>query len=164
MNHESDGERAVCAALKNLNIKYEQEKVIDFLEKDTKKYRVADFFLPKYNLYIEYLGGWDKKNPEHRAMERRRYGHKKYVYRKNAVRCIWIYPNQLNYVSSVIMNSIESFQKKKKEVSILSDNSRLSKVIIAIILVIFGTLIFLIEIEFFVVTLLFYGIAVWLLR
>ncbi|MBU4245845.1 MAG: hypothetical protein ABIF85_00445 [Nanoarchaeota archaeon] len=66
MNIESDGERAVRAALDNLGITYEQEKEITFLNEDSKRFRRADFFLPKYNTYIEYAGGWDKSNDNER--------------------------------------------------------------------------------------------------
>ena len=54
-NKESDGERAVRAALESLGIKYEQEKEIHFLKGDYQGSRRADFFLPKYNVYLEYL-------------------------------------------------------------------------------------------------------------
>lgn len=77
MNRESDGERAVRAALEHLKIKYEQEKEISFLKDDAKRSRRADFFLPAYNVYVEYLGGWDAPNPQERAEERQRYEEKK---------------------------------------------------------------------------------------
>lgn len=112
MNRESDGERAVRVALDNLGLKYEQEKEINFLKGDYKGSRRADFFLPKYNIYIEYLGGWDKKNSEERKKERARYNEKKDAYSLNDVKCIYIYPNQLNYVSNVIKKGIEKFGNK----------------------------------------------------
>ncbi len=112
MNRESDGERAVRAALDNLGIKYEPEKEIHFLKNDYKGSRRADFFLPKYNIYIEYFGGWDKKNDEERRTERARYNEKKEAYSNNGIKCIYIYPNQLNYVSSVIKKGIERLGNK----------------------------------------------------
>lgn len=112
MNKESDGERAVRVALENLGLKYEREKEINFLKGDYKGSRRADFFLPKYNIYIEYLGGWDKKNSGEQKKERTRYNDKKEAYSLNDVKCIYIYPNQLNYVSNVIKKGIERFGNK----------------------------------------------------
>lgn len=116
MNRESNGERAIRVALENLGIKYEQEKEINFLKGyykgSNKGSRRADFFLPKYNIYIEYLGGWNKKDPEERKKERARYNKKKEVYNLNGIKCIYIYPNQLNYVSKVIKEGIEKFGNK----------------------------------------------------
>ena len=106
MNKESDGERAVRVALEDLGIKYEQEKEIQFLN------RRADFFLPRYNVYIEYLGGWDKKGQEERDKERQRYNEKKDAYSLNEIKCIWIFPNQLNYVTNVIKKGLEQFGNK----------------------------------------------------
>lgn len=115
MNQESDGERAVRVTLDTLGIKYEQEKEINFLQGDYKRNRRVDFFLPKYNLYIEYLGGWDKKNYEDRKKERKRYNSKKNVYNLNDIKCIYIYPKQLNYISSVIQKEIERYGNKVVE-------------------------------------------------
>ncbi|RMF05311.1 hypothetical protein D6764_05070 [Candidatus Woesearchaeota archaeon] len=112
---ESDGERAVRAALESLGIEYEQEKEIHNLKGDSKKFRRADFFLPEYNVYIEYLGGWDKKDPLERRDERRRYYKKKQVYASNGIRCIYIYPNQLNYVSRVIQRKLKKFEDEAEE-------------------------------------------------
>lgn len=112
MNKESDGERAVRVALDDLGIEYKQEKEIHFLKGDYKNSRRADFFLPKYNVYIEYLGGWDKKESEERNKERQRYNEKKDAYSLNDIKCIWIFPNQLNYVSSVIKKGLEQFGNK----------------------------------------------------
>ena len=112
MNKESDGERAVRVALDDLGIKYEQEKEIHFLKGDFHNSRRADFFLPRYNVYIEYLGGWDKKEQEERAKERQRYNEKKDAYNLNEIKCIWIFPNQLNYVSNVIKKGLGTIGNK----------------------------------------------------
>ena len=108
MNKEYDGERAVRVALDSLGIKYQPEKKIIFLKGDYKGSRRADFFLPKYNIYVEYLGGWDKKDPEERNQERQRYHEKKNAYELNNINCIWIFPNQLNYVTNVIKKKLDS--------------------------------------------------------
>ncbi len=123
MSKESDGERAIRAALDNLNIIYEQEKEIFGLKKDSKKYRIADFYLPDYQIFIEYLGGWDKKDSEERQSERNRYLHKKHVYEDNGIKCIWIYPKQLNYVSFIIEKRIEELERTEELAEIEQENN-----------------------------------------
>ncbi len=105
-NHpESPGERAVKAELEHLGIRYIQEHKIFGLRGDTKAYREADFYLPDYDIYIEYLGEYykNKKNGD------KRYGHKMRVYENNNIKCIYIYPNQLNYSQKVIKEGIERY-------------------------------------------------------
>ncbi len=117
-NKESDGERAIRVTLDELNIEYEQEKLVESgrrLRNDTKKFRRADFYLPEYKTYLEYLGGWDKRDEEKRKEERKRYGHKRHIYEENNIKCIYIYPKQLNYLKSTI-------EKQLKEVNKTSDS------------------------------------------
>ncbi len=121
MNKESDGERAVRTALEHLGIKFEQEKEISFLEDDSKGVRRADFFLPQYNTYMEYLGGWDTPNPQERVEERKRYEEKKQAYESNGIRCIWIYPNQLNFVSKRIKDELDKFGFATKPLKIYEE-------------------------------------------
>jgi len=112
---ESDGERAVKAALKHLDIEYEQEKRIHGLTGDTHPWRDADFYLPEYDIYIEFFGGWEARDPEKKATERRRYRHKRIVYEKNNIRCIYLYPNQLHYCSHVIEKTLAELHRSTPE-------------------------------------------------
>jgi len=68
---ESTGERAIKAELEHMGIRYEQEKDISSLYGDTKSHRRADFYLPDYDVYIEFLGGWDAPDEEKREPARR---------------------------------------------------------------------------------------------
>jgi len=113
MNRESDGERFIRVTLEYLGIKYRQEKEINFLKGDYKGNRRADFFLPEYNTYIEFLGGWDKKNLEERKHERERYNNKKKAYSQNNLNCIYIYPSHLINLSEVIKTKLNLKQKVK---------------------------------------------------
>lgn len=104
-NHsETTGERSIKAELTKLGLKFIQEKAILGLKGDTKHYRVADFYLPDYDVYIEFFGNWNT-NEEHK----KRYRHKRIVYQKNNIDCIYIYPKSL-YKSAFI---IDSYIKKK---------------------------------------------------
>lgn len=107
---ESDGETAIRAILERSHIKFEQEKEIHNLRGDTKRFRTADFYLPEHDVYIEFLGGWDKRDPEEQEGERRRYGHKRHVYQDNGIKCIWIYPRQLHYAKNVITDGLKKFE------------------------------------------------------
>lgn len=107
---ESDGERHIRTTLEQLEIPYEQEKEIKFLEGDLKEFRRADFFLPTMNMYIEFLGGWNASDDVKRDEERRRYKQKKEVYERNNLHCIYIYPHQLHYLTKVIQEGIAKFE------------------------------------------------------
>ena len=67
----TDGEDAVRSALRKLDIRYVREYYVDTLKGDTKKFRIVDFYLPKEEIFIEFLGNWNT-GEEHK----RRYKHK----------------------------------------------------------------------------------------
>lgn len=55
--NESKGEKSVQFFLERFNIKYEQQKTFDDLNKSKKGQSLSyDFYLPEYNLLIEYQG------------------------------------------------------------------------------------------------------------
>lgn len=105
---ETSGERAVKTELRYLKIKFKQEQRIDNLIGDSKNYRVADFYLPDYNIYVEYLGNWDTSEED-----RERYREKKRVYEKNRLKCIWIYPTNLNYLGFYIKDRLKEIEEGK---------------------------------------------------
>lgn len=96
----TSGEHSVANALQRMNLRYIPEYVIDNLNGDTHHYRVADFWLPKDDIIIEYCGqaGW----PEHKA----RYEEKRQVYLKNNRKHIFLYPQNLNNLNVAIMKRI----------------------------------------------------------
>ena len=107
---ESPGETAIRANLEKLELKYRQEEKISNLSDDTKQFRTADFYLPDYNIYIEYLGGWDSSEKE-----KERYRDKKRVYDANGIDCIYILPKHLNYVINVIAVKILKIDVERKK-------------------------------------------------
>lgn len=104
---ETPGERAVKAELKHLKLKFKQEKKISNLEADTKEFRVADFYLPDYKIYIEFLGNWNTSEED-----RQRYREKMQVYKLNNIKCIWIYPDQLTHSSNIIQEGLLKYNVK----------------------------------------------------
>lgn len=102
----SDGEAAIGLALRRLKIKYVREKKIEALAGDEYPYRSADFYLPEYDKYIEFLGMWDTPDSAERAKARERYNKKKQIYADNNIRCLYIYPKQLHYVRKQVKDFI----------------------------------------------------------
>jgi hypothetical protein len=85
----TEGEAMIGDILFHLNIKFEEQKEIHGLKNDSKSFRIADFYLPKFEVYLEFLGKWD--SPEGKE----EYKHKMAVYKSNNIPCIYIYPENL---------------------------------------------------------------------
>ena len=50
-----------------------QVKIVRNLKGDSKSYRVADFYLPRYDMYVEFLGQWDvNEDARNRYREKRK--------------------------------------------------------------------------------------------
>jgi hypothetical protein len=86
----SEGEGIIRDFFEYEGIKYEQEVELSHLRNDSKQFRRADFFLPKYGLYVEFLGGWNNNKDE-----RERYREKMRVYGRNGVPCVYLFPENL---------------------------------------------------------------------
>jgi hypothetical protein len=86
---ESVGEDLIADFLEDKNIGFERQVKITNLKEDTKEFREADFFLPQYGVYIEFLGKW------HDAENIARYKQKMAVYRHNQIPCIYLWPDNL---------------------------------------------------------------------
>ena len=52
----SEGEEFISIYLEDSKIEFRQEELTEGLAGDSKSYRKADFYLPRYNIYIEYFG------------------------------------------------------------------------------------------------------------
>src|SRR5680860_1239121 len=74
----TEGERFLAEYLNDLRLRYVPQQVIPNLKNDDKAYRIADFYLKDYGLYVEFHGGWNNSKDE-----RQRYKEKNNVYRKN---------------------------------------------------------------------------------
>jgi hypothetical protein len=86
-------------------IKFETEKKIEGLKNDSKKYRIADFYLPKYKVYVEFFGLWNNAGNEE-------YRQKKDVYWKNNIPCIYIYPENLGIIGYTFDKRIQMVFEK----------------------------------------------------
>ena len=86
----SEGEEFIEEFFVDEQIKYEVQKEIRNLTGDNKDYRIADFYLPKYNIYVEFFGQWNV-SVDHKG----RYRDKKRVYEKNNIPCVYLYPENL---------------------------------------------------------------------
>lgn len=105
--HESsEGEEIIEYFLEDQAIKFEREVEINNLLNDSKSYRKADFYLPKYKIYIEFLGNWN--DPERRL----EYLEKMKVYNSNFIPCVYIYPDNLGVLEMIFLMRIrEQFEK-----------------------------------------------------
>jgi hypothetical protein len=90
LNPPSEGELYIMDYLDDMGIKYIREVELNNLREDTAKFRRADFYLPKYNVYLEFQGRWNNSKED-----RERYSKKKVVFYKNNIPCIYIYPENL---------------------------------------------------------------------
>ena len=96
MNKQSDykpseGEEFLEDFLLSLGIEFESQKRIENLKNDTKQFRTADFYLPKYKVYIEFFGLWNNTGNDE-------YKQKKEVYRQNNIPCVYLYPENLGII------------------------------------------------------------------
>lgn len=76
---------------------------------DSKAYRIADFYLPKYKIYLEYFGQWNKHEDANI-----RYKEKKKVYSMNDIPCIYLYPENLGIIEYTLDFRIKTELKKRK--------------------------------------------------
>ncbi|MDF2438990.1 MAG: hypothetical protein K0Q95_3366 [Bacteroidota bacterium] len=102
----TEGEEFIVDFLKHYNIKSESQKKIHSLKGDTASYRVADFYLPKYDVYLEFEGQWNV--PE----KQERYKVKKDLYYRNGISCIYLYPENLGILPFVFDKRIQEVLTK----------------------------------------------------
>jgi hypothetical protein len=97
---ESEGEAYLKNVFDELGIKYEWQKPINGLRGDHKQYRIADFYLPKFNVYIEFLGLWNTPHCDE-------YKKKMAIYKRNEIPCVYIYPDNLGIIKYVLDKRIQ---------------------------------------------------------
>jgi len=108
----TSGEILIEGILKKNKILYDSKKRLLDLKKDPKKYRIPDFYLPKYDLCIEYFGSWDLRIGGFQKKERARFLEKIAVYEINKVKCVYLYPNTLKYAEQIILAMIKNISEK----------------------------------------------------
>lgn len=94
-----------------LDIEFESQKKIFNLRSDSKQFRIADFYLPKFKVYVEFFGLWNNSGNEE-------YLHKKDIYRLNKIPCVYIYPENLGIIEFTFDRRIQLVLEKnnlKKE-------------------------------------------------
>jgi len=112
---DTEGERYIKEFFREAGISYEQQVPIRNLSYDRKAHRVADFYLPKYEVYVEFLGHWNT-NEEYRQG----YREKKKVYKQNHIPCVFLYPENLGYIHFAFDHRINETLKKNHKENILS--------------------------------------------
>jgi hypothetical protein len=105
----SEGEELIKEFLEEEAIDFKQEVEIPSLKEDDKLFRKADFYLPQYKVYVEFLGQWNKE--EHKS----RYIEKIKVYAANNIPCVYLYPDNLGILSFIFKRRLKKVLKKNKE-------------------------------------------------
>lgn len=105
----TEGENYVAKFLEDLNIAYESEKVLTRLKNDTKEFRRVDFYLPEFDVYLEYNGQWDVNE-----FHRNRYREKRRVLEQNNCSLVELYPNQLGIIEYSLPRNIAKVLSEKQ--------------------------------------------------
>jgi hypothetical protein len=110
LEHQStEGERIIAYFLDEQGIKYEKEVEIRNLQGDSKAYRIADFYLPKFRVFVEFLGQWD--HPDYKKA----YKEKMDTYEYNEKPCIYIYPDNLGTLNDIFRMRLQEQLNKFPE-------------------------------------------------
>lgn len=110
----SEGEEYIADFLDSENIKYEAQARIHALKNDLKQHRDADFYLPQYEVYIEFFGQWNIES------QKPRYRDKKKIYKLNKIPCVILYPENLGIIEYVFHKRlINEFKKYKLKNALL---------------------------------------------
>lgn len=109
VNEPSEGEIFLREFLTEEVIKYKTEVKLPPLKNDTKSYRVADFYLPKYKVYIEFFGRWNRSEED-----RNKYKEKMKAYEHNGIPCMFIYPENLGIIHYTFRYRLRQILSKHK--------------------------------------------------
>ena len=119
-------EEYLINSLELWGIEFEREVKISNLKGDTKSYRIADFYLPEYKLYIEYFGMYNSTKEV-----RIQYDKKAQVYISNGIPTIFLYPHELGFLEYAFHKKILKVLKVfnfKKELSQYKKNRKNNKI------------------------------------
>lgn len=111
----SSEELFITNFLEERDFTFKSEVVLNDLKGDHKKYRVVDFYLPKFKVYVEYFGNYNSTK-ERRA----EYDKKVEVYIKNDKPTVFLYPHELGileyafHVKLLKVLSLKKFGLKKQ--------------------------------------------------
>ncbi len=108
----SEGEEYISQYLEDEGFDYRVQEMIEGLVNDSKSHRLADFYLPKYKVYIEYFGQWNVEAQRERYMEKRR------AYIANKIPCIFLYPENLGILNFIfhkrLVHVLERYKMEKE--------------------------------------------------
>jgi hypothetical protein len=79
------------------------------LKGDTKEYRIPDFYLKKYNVFVEYYGLYNSTKDI-----RTEYDFKTSIYIKNDIPTIFLYPHELGIIDYVFHSKLIKVLKLNK--------------------------------------------------
>lgn len=113
---ESDLERHVRITLQILKEEFELQKEIRGLDGDNADYRVADFYLPKRNVYIEVFGGWNNLEYQKKAK------YKIYLYKRNKIRFFPVFPNNAVCLEDYLRNKIKEISEQHVRQDLIREN------------------------------------------
>jgi hypothetical protein len=105
---DSIGEEFIEEFFRHEEIKYERQSKISDLKNDTSQYRVADFYLPRLKVYVEFLGQWQMDE------YRRGYNEKKKIYTANRKPCVYLYPDNLGVLKFVFERRLKQVLREHK--------------------------------------------------
>lgn len=100
----TEGEEFLMDFFRSERIAFKYQALIPDLKDDRRSFRVADFYLPQYKVYVEFLGMWNVSD-----LKKEDYREKKRVYVQNEIPCIYLYPENLGIIHY-------SFNKRLREV------------------------------------------------
>jgi predicted nuclease of restriction endonuclease-like RecB superfamily len=102
----SEGEKFIGEFLEENNFDFKREVKLIKLKGDYASYRIADFYLPKFKVYIEFLGKWNEDK------QRKKYNKKRKIYQENKIPCVYIYPDNLGTINWLFKRRLKSVLKK----------------------------------------------------
>jgi hypothetical protein len=92
---KSRAEQRIADYLTSCNVRYQYEKTLRTFPIIGEKISKPDFFLPDYNVYIEYWGMVEVSNRRKRENYMRAMKWKMAQYHKHNIRCISLYPSNM---------------------------------------------------------------------
>jgi hypothetical protein len=108
------GEKKIAELLTKNKIKFDRKKKL-VLQKDSKKYRMPDFYLEKYQVAIEYFGSWHHKDSKKiEQKERARFMEKVGAYEESGIDCLYLYPEDLANAEQKILEKLGKAELRNK--------------------------------------------------
>ena len=104
---KSHAEKTIADYFDRKGISYQYEPGI------TGIYADPDFYLPDYNVYVEYWGLLDADDPYTRSKYEKSMKRKMAIYHKNQIKFISIYPRNLRNLDWIFTKKLESITGRK---------------------------------------------------